>query len=242
LNTGAQRDALVDLGLAKMSERITLGTSVQGTYSWMSPEQALSAASKNYTLCDMFSFGLIVKWLIVGQASDVPFSDSSTDQIILEHRRLHEHGSDSGIMHPYVTDLHNVPPVFRPLIQGCASVLPSKRWTAAAALCELNVIASKAFASASLVAVSAAVGTCTVGSADVIEEELEELEVGPKKACLAFARSLGDARAPAPVSAAPAPAPAKVRRASLCTHFGASHCARANLTPHTLFCFCAPSL
>jgi hypothetical protein len=167
----------------------------------------------------MFSFGLIVKWLIGGQAADVPFSDSSTDQIILEHRRLHKHGSDSGIMHPYVTDLHNVPPVFRALIQGCASVLPSKRWTAAAALCELNAIASKVFASAALVAVPAAVGTCTVGSVDVIEEELEELEVGrSNKACLAFARSLGDARAPAPVSAAPAPAPAKVRRVSLCTH------------------------
>ena len=54
---------------------------------------------------------------------------------------------------------------------------------------------------------------------DGARSQLEELEVGrSNKACLAFARSLGDARAPAPVSAAPAPAPAKVRRVSLCTH------------------------
>jgi protein kinase len=94
---------LVDFGLAKVSERSTKGTSVQGTYNWMSPEQALSATSKNYTLCDMFSFGLIAKWLLVGQAADVPFADMPTDQIILEHRKLHEHSSDSRVVHPYVS-------------------------------------------------------------------------------------------------------------------------------------------
>jgi serine/threonine protein kinase len=135
---------LVDFGLAKVSQRSTMGTSVQGTYSWMSPEQALSASSKNYTLCDMFSFGLIAKWLLVGQVADVPFADVPTDQIILEHRKLHEHRSDSYIVHPFVSDLSKVPPVFRRLIQGCVSILPQKRWTAANALCELNGIASQA--------------------------------------------------------------------------------------------------
>ncbi len=183
---------LVDLGLAKMSERSTLGTSVQGTYSWMSPEQALSATSKNYTLCDMFSFGLIAKWLIVGQATDVPFADLPTDQIILEHRRLYEHGSDSSVIHPYVTDLHKVPPVFRALVQGCASVLHSKRWTAAAALSELNAIAAKAFTA---VAIAQPAHGGSDAAVDDMEAELEdlvsemmELKVGLKKACVTFAR------------------------------------------------------
>ena len=190
---------LVDLGLAKMSERSTVGTSIQGTYSWMSPEQALSATSKNYTLCDMFSFGLIAKWLIVGIAVDVPFAELPTDQIILEHRRLYDHGSDSGVVHPYVTDLRKVPPVFRPLIQGCAAVLPSNRWTAAAALRELNCIASRACASAALVAPPATSGAGFAVSSDDVEQELQglvsemmEFKIGLKKACVAFARSLAD--------------------------------------------------
>jgi serine/threonine protein kinase len=131
---------LVDFGLAKVSERSTMGTSVQGTYSWMSPEQALSSTSKTYTLCDMFSFGLIAKWLLVGQAADVPFAELPSDRIIREHINLHEHSSDSSVVHPYISDLSKVPRAFRRLIQGCASVSPSARWTAAAALCELNII------------------------------------------------------------------------------------------------------
>jgi hypothetical protein len=113
-----------------------------GTYSWMSPEQvpklasifvvayafssafliftaslqALSAVSKNYTLCDMFSFGLIVKWLIVGDVADVPFAGMPTDQMIRVHSSL---ASSNGSMpHPYVSDLSRVPPVFHPLIQA----------------------------------------------------------------------------------------------------------------------------
>ena len=131
---------LVDFGLAKVSEGSTMGTSVQGTYSWMSPEQALSGTRKNYTLCDMFSFGLITKWLIVGQAAEVPFAGLPTSQIILEHSQLHEHSSDSNVSHPFISDLSKVPPIFHRMIQSCASVVPSKRWTAAAALRELNGI------------------------------------------------------------------------------------------------------
>jgi hypothetical protein len=78
--------------------------------------QALSAVSKNYTLCDMFSFGLIVKWLVVGDAADVPFAAMPTDQMIRVHSSLA--GSNGSMSHPYVSDLSRVPPVFHPLIQA----------------------------------------------------------------------------------------------------------------------------
>jgi hypothetical protein len=78
--------------------------------------QATSAARKNYTLCDMFAFGLIVKWLIVGDATDVPFAGLPADQIIRVHGSLESSGGT--MVHPFIADLSRVPPVFRPLIQA----------------------------------------------------------------------------------------------------------------------------
>ena len=80
--------------------------------------QAVSAARKNYTLCDMFAFGLIVKWLIVGDAADVPFAGMPADQIIRVHASLESSGGAMG--HPFIADLSRVPPVFRALIQARA--------------------------------------------------------------------------------------------------------------------------
>jgi hypothetical protein len=174
----------------------------------MSPEQALSATSKNYTLCDMFSFGLIVKWLIVGRENELPFQELSTDQIILEHRYLHQRSNDGDACHPYVSDLRKVPPLFHALIRGCASVSHVKRWAAADALFELKSIESKVFASATVALPAVA--------ADDFEEELKglvsemiDVQVGLKKNCVTFARflageglmSLGELR---PMSAAEA--------------------------------------
>ncbi len=79
--------------------------------------QALSTSSKNYTLCDMFAFGLIVKWLLIGSVADIPFAGMPTDQIIRLHSGLHTSG---GSVHPYVADLSQVPPVFRSLIRARA--------------------------------------------------------------------------------------------------------------------------
>ena len=78
--------------------------------------QATSAARKNYTLCDMFAFGLIVKWLIVGDAADVPFAGLPADQIIRVHGSLESSGGT--MVHPFIADLSRVPPVFRPIIQA----------------------------------------------------------------------------------------------------------------------------
>jgi hypothetical protein len=119
----------------------TRGTSVQGTFTWMSPEQALSDVRKTYTLCDMFSFGLIVKWLLVGIRQDIPFKDLPTDKIIEEHKRLHD--SAGSLVHPYVEDLSLVPPVFRTLIQFCTATDASKRWTAPRAMWELCELKSR---------------------------------------------------------------------------------------------------
>lgn len=110
------------------------------TYNWMSPEQALHDARKTYTLCDMFSFGLIVKWLLVGIKSDVPFRDFPMDKIIDEHKRLH---SGVGSVHPYVENLSLVPPSFRPLIQFCTAIDTSSRWTAPKAMLELYRLKSQ---------------------------------------------------------------------------------------------------
>ncbi len=127
---------LIDFGVAKMSRRSTRGTTVQGTYTWMSPEEVVPDSSKTYTLCDMFSFGLIVKWLLVGIRDDIPFKDMPTDlHITQELGRLYSRGGS--LVHPYVENLNLVPPVFRLLIQYCTAIEPSKRWTASIALWEL---------------------------------------------------------------------------------------------------------
>ncbi len=84
--------------------------------------QATSAARKNYTLCDMFAFGLIVKWLIVGDVADVPFAGLPTDQVIRVHGSLESSGGT--MVHPFIADLSRVPPVFRPLIQARTPPLP----------------------------------------------------------------------------------------------------------------------
>ncbi len=132
---------LIDFGVATISKHSTRGTSVQGTYTWMSPEQALSDSRKTYTLCDMFSFGLIVKWLLVGVKDDVPFKDMPTDHIIREHGRLNK--SEGSLLHPYVEDLSLVPPVFRLLIQFCTAADAKKRWTAPKAMWELCQLKSR---------------------------------------------------------------------------------------------------
>lgn len=107
----------------------------------MSPEQALSDVRKTYTLCDMFSFGLIVKWLLVGMRQDIPFKDLPTDKIIEEHKRLHD--SAGSLVHPYVEDLSLVPPVFHLLVQFCTATDASKRWTAPRAMWELEQLKSR---------------------------------------------------------------------------------------------------
>jgi hypothetical protein len=135
---------LIDFGIAKLSRHSTRGTSVQGTYSWMSPEQALSGEKKTYTMCDMFSFGLIVKWLLVGLRDDVPFKGMPTDHIITEHRSLL--ASAGSRAHHYVEDLSFVPPMFRVLIQSCTATDSSKRWTAPKAMLELCHINWQLFA------------------------------------------------------------------------------------------------
>ena len=127
---------LIDFGTAKLSAFSTRGTSVQGTYNWMSPEQAVSDAKKTYTLCDMFAFGLIVKWLLVGLRDDVPFKDLPTDRIIKEHDHLLRSAGSS--VHPYVKDLSLVPPVFRSLVLFCTATDPKERCTAAEAMLELH--------------------------------------------------------------------------------------------------------
>jgi len=132
---------LIDFGIAKVSMRSTRGTIVKGTHNWMSPEQGLMDARKTYTLCDMFSFGLIVKWLLVGARDDVPFKDAQTDEITREHARLHS--SVGGLLHPYVADLSLVPPVFRLLIQLCTATDASKRLTAPQAMWELLQLKSR---------------------------------------------------------------------------------------------------
>lgn len=132
---------LIDFGVAKMSRHSTHGTSVQGTYNWMSPEQAMTDARKTFTQCDMFSFGLMSKWLLAGFREDVPFKDMPTDHIIMEHRRICMSG---GYMtHPYVADLSLVRPDFRSFIQCCTSTDASKRWTAPKAMLELRRLLSR---------------------------------------------------------------------------------------------------
>jgi hypothetical protein len=103
-----------------------------------SPEQGLSQVKKTYTVCDMFSFGLIVKWLLVGVRDDVPFKDAQMDHIFREHSRLHS--SAGSAVHPFVEDLSPVPPVFRTLIQGCTATDPHKRWDAKEAMRKLRSI------------------------------------------------------------------------------------------------------
>jgi serine/threonine protein kinase len=127
---------LIDFGIARVSIRSTYGSSVKGTLNWMSPEQCGVAARKTYTLCDMFSFGLIVKWLLVGAREDVPFKDSHIEYIREQHVRLLN--SSGCLLHPYVEDLSLVPPVFRPLIQFCTATDSGKRWTAPKAMWELH--------------------------------------------------------------------------------------------------------
>ena len=129
---------LIDFGIAKVSIRSTRGTTVKGTLNWMSPEQGLSEVKKTYTLCDMFSFGLIVKWLLVGVRDDVPFKDAQMDQILREHSRLYS--SAGSAVHPFIQDLSLVPPVFRTLIQCCAATDPQKRWDAKEAMRKLRSI------------------------------------------------------------------------------------------------------
>jgi hypothetical protein len=89
----------------------------------------------------MFSFGLIVKWLLVGMKEDIPFKDLPTDKIIEVHKRLHD--SAGGLLHPYVEDLSLVPPVFRTLVQFCTATDASKRWTAPKAMWELEQLKSR---------------------------------------------------------------------------------------------------
>jgi hypothetical protein len=107
----------------------------------MSPEQGISKVKKTYTLCDMFSFGLIVKWLLVGARDDIPFKDAEFDDIALEHRDLHS--SAGSMVHPYIQDLSLVPPIFRTLIQSCAATDTKKRWTAKKAMWELCQLKSR---------------------------------------------------------------------------------------------------
>jgi serine/threonine protein kinase len=126
---------LIDFGIAKVSIRSTHGSSVKGTRNWMSPEQGISKVKKTYTQCDMFSFGLIVKWLLVGARDDIPFKDAEFDDISVEHRNLHS--SAGSMVHPYIQDLSLVPPIFRTLIQCCAATDTKKRWTAKKAMLEL---------------------------------------------------------------------------------------------------------
>ncbi len=76
----------------------------------------MTAARKNYTLCDMFAFGLIVKWLIVGDAADVPFAGLPADQIFSVHSSLESSGGS--MVHPFIADLSRVPPVFHSIIQA----------------------------------------------------------------------------------------------------------------------------
>ena len=138
-----------------MSRQSTHGTSVQGTYNWMSPEQALTDARKNFTQCDMFSFGLVSKWLLAGFREDVPFKDVPTDHIIMEHRRIYTSGGY--ITHPYVADLSLVRPEFRSFIQCCTASDASRRWTAAKAMFELRQLKSRlAVAAPSVFGVGAA--------------------------------------------------------------------------------------
>ena len=132
---------LIDFGIAKVSLRSTHGSSVKGTHNWMSPEQGLSEARKTFTLCDVFSFGLIVKWLLVGVRTEIPFKDAQIDHIFREHARLHS--SAGSLVHPYVEDLSLVPPVFRTLIQFCTATDASKRWTAPKAMWELEQLKSR---------------------------------------------------------------------------------------------------
>ncbi len=132
---------LIDFGVAKMSRQSTHGTSVQGTYNWMSPEQALTDARKTFTQCDMFSFGLISKWLLAGFREDVPFKDVPTDHIIMEQRRIYMSGGY--ITHPYVADLSLVRPEFRSFIQCCTFTDASRRWTAPKAMLELRQLKSR---------------------------------------------------------------------------------------------------
>ena len=107
----------------------------------MSPEQASTVSRKTYTLCDMFSFGLIVKWLLVGAKEDVPFRDVSIGNIVLEHERLCRSGGSS--VHPYVEDLSLVPPMFRQLVQFCTAIDASQRWSAPKAMRELSKLKSR---------------------------------------------------------------------------------------------------
>ena len=132
---------VIDFGVAKMSRHSTRGTSVQGTYNWMAPEQALTDTRKIYTQCDIFSFGLILKWLMVGDREAVPFKDAPTDQIIMEHRRIHASGG--AVVHPFVADLSLVRPEFRVLIQFCTVVDAKKRWTAPKVMWELRQLKSR---------------------------------------------------------------------------------------------------
>ena len=132
---------LIDFGVAKMSRQSTHGTSIQGTYNWMSPEQALTDARKTFTQCDMFSFGLISKWLLSGVRDEVPFKDVPTDHIIMEHRRIYMSGGY--VTHPYVADLSLVRPEFRLFIQCCTATDASKRWTAPKAMLELRQLKSR---------------------------------------------------------------------------------------------------
>lgn len=83
--------------------------------------QALSDTRKNYTLCDMFAFGLMLKWLVIGDAAHVPFAGLPAHEILFELRSLANSGGS--MVHPYVADLSRVPRVFHKLIQARAPTL-----------------------------------------------------------------------------------------------------------------------
>jgi serine/threonine protein kinase len=160
---------LIDFGVAKMSRQSTHGTSVQGTYNWMSPEQALTDARKTFTQCDMFSFGLISKWLLSGVRDEVPFKDVPTDHIIMEHRRIYMSGGY--ITHPYVADLSLVRPEFRSIIQCCTATHASKRWTAPKAMLELRQLKSRL--------AEAAPSVFGVGAGFVTKNDLHQRHMSP---------------------------------------------------------------